>query len=247
MAGPDRPQCARPLFARPDFQAVAGRTLRPGGTVLTERLLDRLSPPAGAKVLDVGCGRGATLDLLASRGLRGVGVDLSRELIGQAGSALRCVGSALALPLKPETFSAVVCECVLSLVADKSRVLVEMARTLAPGGLLGLADLYLRPARNANAGRKPETACGANGRNVIREAPARPSGCPSGALPRAVLESLLRESGFTVLTFEDHSRALAELAAELLFSGLPREALGLCAPDAGRAGYCTCVARKETP
>lgn len=247
----------RPLFARPDFQAVAGRTLRPGGTALTARLLDRLAPHARDWALDVGCARGATLDLFQDRGLRGVGVDISTGMLAQVDSGLPAAGSVLDLPLKPGIFSVVLCECVLSLVEDKPRALAETARVLKPGGLLGLADLYLRPGKSAGVLRAVRTDADKRERDVFRAPPTEPkpsfaragvpAGCPSGALSRPALESLLHEAGFTLHLFEDHSRALAELAAELLFSGFARETLGLCSPGAGRAGYFTCVARKEIP
>ena len=47
--------------------------------------------PAGAKVLDVGCGDGDLLQLLESRGIDGRGIELSREGVN------RCVGKGLAV------------------------------------------------------------------------------------------------------------------------------------------------------
>lgn len=54
---------------------------------ISDAILDRLDPPAGVRVLDVGCGGGATTLALAGRvGLDGqaVGVDISRALLDSA-------------------------------------------------------------------------------------------------------------------------------------------------------------------
>lgn len=54
---------------------------------LSDAILDRLAPPAGARILDVGCGGGATTLALARRlgpDGRAVGVDISQSLLDSA-------------------------------------------------------------------------------------------------------------------------------------------------------------------
>lgn len=219
------------LFEREDFLRAAGPALRPGGTALTEAALDHCRLPEGAPVADVGCGRGASLALLCSRGFRAVGVDPSRVLLAEAralapGARLVC-GEAGSLPLRDGVFAAVFCECVLTLTADPDAALDQMRGILAPGGFLVLSDLYLR--------------------DPVDHACAHAPGCASGAEARAVIESRISRAGFRPRVFVDHSRLLAELAGKLVFAGIPRQSLGVCGASGGRPGYYLCIAQKEAP
>lgn len=68
----------RPLYGTVSFRAVAGDTLRPGGLALTEHglgILETLGLGPGARVLDLGCGPGATTQLCAALGYEAVGLD----------------------------------------------------------------------------------------------------------------------------------------------------------------------------
>ncbi len=221
---------ARPLFARPDFRAVAGETLRPGGLGLTLRALELAGLPHAARVADLGCGRGATARLLAECGHRVVALDPDPDgLPGVRGRdvlPLRAV--AQRLPLAAGCLDAVFCECVLSVTGAAQAVLAECARVLKPGGVLILSDVYLRGEGVCSPG----------------------SGCLAGALPAGDIPALLGAAGFAPFLFEDHSRLLAELAGRLVLAGLPLAELGLgrgCVagggPELARPGYFLCLAR----
>lgn len=215
-----------PLFARPEFQAVAGEALRPGGLELTRRALALLGPalPRGATVLDLGCGRGATARLLAREGFEVLALDPSGELMGEEpwAGVQRLRGLAQALPLAGGSLDAIFCECVLSVTGAAGAVLGEAARALRPGGWLVLSDLYLRSGEGARDG-------GAS--------------CLAGAVSEAALRARLEAAGLVIELFEDHSRLLAELAGRLLFAGV--EPGAFCAKDgrSGRPGYFLCLAR----
>lgn len=237
-----------PLFARADFRAVAGETLRPGGLALTQRALTLAALPPAALLADLGCGRGATARLLSQAGHRVLAVDITPELpAGTAGPGvwpLRAL--AQALPLTKACLDGVFCECVLSVTGQAAAVLAEAARVLKPGGVLVVSDLYLRGAK----GLRGETT------RQDQNSPAQDAdgSCLSGALPESALLDALCQAGLAVQRFEDHSRLLAELAARLVFAGIPRAELGACAktgcgPNSqacggARAGYFLCLARK---
>ena len=129
-------------YARTGARWLLGATAHPGGTALTDHLLDRLGLPVGALVADVACGDGATLRRLERRGLLALGVDVEPRAVARAGQAV--VGDAHALPLPSSSYDAVVCECAVSTFADPLRALGEAARVLRPGGVLAMTDVLLR-------------------------------------------------------------------------------------------------------
>jgi perosamine synthetase len=115
------------------------------------RELDTL--PAGARILDVGCGDGVHAGVLAARNLgshRYVGVDLSLAALAAARAhtpdsrVTVQAGDALRLPYKTGTFAAVFSYGVLAYTGAPEQALDEMMRVSAPGGLIGIW-IYPRP------------------------------------------------------------------------------------------------------
>ncbi|PAU84898.1 SAM-dependent methyltransferase [Halorubrum salipaludis] len=110
-----------------------------------ESFLDRR---AAARALDLGCGNGRHAELLAERADAVVGVDLSRELLGEAvdrardhgfdASASFVHGDAAALPIATDAVGlAVYVATIHHLPSREARVrsLDELARVLVPGGI----------------------------------------------------------------------------------------------------------------
>lgn len=87
--------------------------------------------PAPARVLDVGCGEQPYKSLLGDR-LLGVNLDA-------IDADPDVVADGLRLPFRPGCFRAVVCTQVIEHVTDPARLLREIGRCLAPGGLLLLS------------------------------------------------------------------------------------------------------------
>jgi ubiquinone/menaquinone biosynthesis C-methylase UbiE len=97
-----------------------------------------LAGGATGRTLDLGCGTGRNLPLLA--GTRSIGLDpswssLRRARRRAAGVAL-VQGSAEALPFRDGVFDTVVSGLVLCSVPDPARGLAEVRRVLRPGGTL---------------------------------------------------------------------------------------------------------------
>ena len=111
-----------------------------------EILRDRVS--ACDRVLDLGCGDGLLLELLAERdgGARRelAGLDLSAEELALAGrrpgvdrADLR-IGRAQQLPFRVGQFDGCVSHMALMLMSEAERVAAELARVLEPGGTLAV-------------------------------------------------------------------------------------------------------------
>jgi ubiquinone/menaquinone biosynthesis C-methylase UbiE len=118
---------------------------------LIEDSVERLRLHPGHAVLDVGCGHGACVPLLARRvgaGGRVVGIDASRAMVAEArrrydGSGLAVefhLGDALALPFEDATFDAARADRVLLFVADPRRALAELIRVTKPGGRIAITE-----------------------------------------------------------------------------------------------------------
>jgi SAM-dependent methyltransferase len=127
-----------------------------GGRPATRHLLDQLRCREGAHVLDIGCGIGGTARLLASGpAARVTGIDLTPSFVETGRSLNRLVGlddridlrvgSALELPFDDATaddgFDGAVLLHVGMNIADKVRLLAEVARVLRPGANLGIYDI----------------------------------------------------------------------------------------------------------
>ena len=109
----------------------------------------------GETVLDIGCGAGMDLLLLARRtGTTGhaIGVDMTDLMIERArksaaavslGQVEVCKGDATALPVADESVDVVSSNGVINLVPEKERAFSEILRVLKPGGRLHLADIAL--------------------------------------------------------------------------------------------------------
>ncbi len=100
--------------------------------------LDRLALPAGARVLDAGCGSGRTLQELVDYG-EVSGIELNEEaaeLARRRGHGDIRIGRLEELPWDDGTFDLITCLDVIEHVPDDVAALVELRRVCAPGGWL---------------------------------------------------------------------------------------------------------------
>jgi SAM-dependent methyltransferase len=99
-----------------------------------------LVPPECWRVLDVGCGAGASGALLRQRGHHVTGVELLPDVAAQARRALDVVVTtdvdSAGLPFPPNSFDAILFADVLEHFVDPWRVVRQAARLLAPDGVV---------------------------------------------------------------------------------------------------------------
>ena len=104
---------------------------------------------SGAVGLDIGCGNGRNADLLAERVDRALGLDASRELLGEArlrvGDRVTLLqGDAARLPVAADSVHLALYIATLHHLPDREtrrESLAELARVLAPGGQ-GLVSVW---------------------------------------------------------------------------------------------------------
>ena len=99
----------------------------------------------GGLVLDLGCGAGHDLRLLADAGLRAIGLDLSRVMVAEASRRVGSVtglvqGDGVELPFADASFDACRTERVLQHVTGPGAMLAEVARVVRPGGLAAVFE-----------------------------------------------------------------------------------------------------------
>jgi hypothetical protein len=115
------------------------------GKPLDRWLLTRIAQEACGRVLDVGCGPGHITAYLASQGAQVTGLDLSPEMIAVARARVPyvpfVVGDLSALPEPGGALGAVVAMYALVHIprGGLGPPIAELARVLAPGGLLLVA------------------------------------------------------------------------------------------------------------
>ena len=152
-----------------------------------EALVERSPIRAGDAILDVACGKGASLFPAAARaGGRGmaVGVDIASGMIGElqrsraepiSAPISGLVMDAEDLAFRDDAFDIAFCGCSLMFFAQVDRAVDEVSRVLKPGGTLavsiadssrsGLGFLqrvvekhFARPARNGSAQRSSDAS-----------------------------------------------------------------------------------------
>jgi SAM-dependent methyltransferase len=120
-----------------DYDADAARWYRAPG-IMSGRLLPLL--PAGARILDVGCGTGLSGQDFIQAGHQVSGIDLSAAMAEKArlrGYREVRVGDATAIEW-PEAFDCVLCVGVIGDWVPAARLMPAMSKALAPGGVLAV-------------------------------------------------------------------------------------------------------------
>lgn len=131
---------------------LGGAFLHPGGVAATLAMLDRLEVTPDTRVLEIGCGTGATTVLVARRtGAAIVALDGSPSMLTTAAQRIGAAGLRGGvdlvranlnggLPFRDGSFDAIFAESVIALLDDVESVAHECARLLGPGGRLAFNE-----------------------------------------------------------------------------------------------------------
>lgn len=177
-------------------------TFRPGGYDLTRRAREFCEFTPASRLLDIGCGYGGTLHLLQGYGYRAVGIDLSYNLLTKnKEKVFTAQADGHQIPLPNNSVDGVFVECVLSVVQDPVSVLTQIRRVLKPGGLLVLTDIYAR--------------------NSLFIQPLRAAishGCFNSIWSQTDVNTLVKNSCFQQVLWEDHSEVLRTMLGNIIFN-----------------------------
>ncbi|MEM6353017.1 MAG: class I SAM-dependent methyltransferase [Cyanobacteria bacterium P01_D01_bin.14] len=158
-------------------QAGRGDKMAAGHRYATEQLITDLAIPSNAVVLDAGCGIGWVLnDLLGRRIARGVGIDLSEEMIAIAASRRTLphitfqTADSAHTPFEQGEFSHIISIESIYYTPQPLETLSEWLRVCRPGGCLGIViDPLSRQSGRSVLGR----GAGADGPQPISSRVAR--------------------------------------------------------------------------
>jgi ubiquinone/menaquinone biosynthesis C-methylase UbiE len=192
---------------------------------MRQKFLADVEMPAGADVLEVGCGTGVLTRVLA--GLpevdRVVGVDVAGSLVDKARELAAGVpnlefeeADARSLPFAGVRFDVVVFDSTLSHVSEPELALAEAFRVLRPGGLLAAFDGDYATATVALDDHDPLQACvdammanSVTDRRVMRRLPALLRGCGFEL-------GLARSHGFVETGDGGYMRTVIDRGADML-------------------------------
>jgi SAM-dependent methyltransferase len=193
-----------------DRQQVQDILLQP----IADTLIDRAKPEAGERIIDVGCGSGATSIALAQKvGSSGhvFGVDISGPMLARARASAPkdlpvdfVLADATVYPFDPASFDLLASRFGVMFFAEPSRSFANMRRALRPSGRLAFA-CWREPRENPFF-MAPLQAVYKHVPKLPQQGPEDPG--PFSFASEARVHRILGEAGFTGIAMEPHNLAL---------------------------------------
>lgn len=144
--------CCSIIYSHPLATWLLGESFHPGGLALTDELARLTGLGPGKRLLDAGCGRGAsTVHLAESTGCGAVGLTLESDGVergrqlaearGVQGRVTFVQDDILHIDTAIGEFDVVLMECVLSTLERKPESLRQLYRVTKSGGYIALTDV----------------------------------------------------------------------------------------------------------
>jgi len=160
-----------------------------------------------ARVVDIGCGRGAALSWFSEHtGYALFGVEPDRGLNDLARE--NCTKAVIAragaedLPFGDWAFDAALMECVFSILDDPPAAVGELKRIVCRHGYVVLTDLYTRGGEDQYAGQSA----------LLRH-----------IYTRRTMEAFFMRSGFALVRFLDRTVDMGSMIAQMFMDGVARD------------------------
>lgn len=194
------------VYESKHMSCVLGETLRPGGFKLTDTSVEFCKFLKLDSVLDIGCGRGNTVEYLDKKySLNSFGIDPSKVLLQEGknkNSELKIKeGRGECIPFNNESMDGIFAECTLSLMEDLEKTIQETARVLKKKGWFVITDVYARNPQYLN---------------LMQEFSF--NSCMRGLHDIEKLKIKLQNCGFEIMLFEDYTNLLKELMVKIVFT-----------------------------
>jgi SAM-dependent methyltransferase len=193
-----------------DRQAAQDVLLKP----IADVLIDRAQPKAGERIIDVGCGSGATSIAFAQKvGPSGhvFGIDVSGPMLERArASAPRdlpvdfALADATVYPFDPASFDLLASRFGVMFFAEPSRSFANLRKALRPSGRLAFA--CWRERRDNPFFMAPLQAVYKHVPKLPQQSPEDPG--PFSFASEARVQRILSEAGFIGIAMEPHHLAL---------------------------------------
>jgi demethylmenaquinone methyltransferase/2-methoxy-6-polyprenyl-1,4-benzoquinol methylase len=174
-----------------------------------------LGLPAGARVLDLACGTGDFLRILAAAGLASLGMDLSWGMLQANGTGLPLAqADGAGLPVAAASVDGITCGYALRNFTDLPGVFGELGRVVRPGGRISLLEVAEPDHGLLLAGHRiwfrravPVIGGLVSDRAAYRYLPRSTAYLPD--IP--VLRSMLTDAGFSAVNHRPLSGGLSQL------------------------------------